>query len=340
VQVVLEATRALKPRVVVVENVPAFLTRQVRHPSSGGAVSAATILIDELADNYVPFSLLADLADYGVPQTRKRAFITFVHKAERGLVKLRSAGRAPFPRPTHSPDYGGAHVVLGEAMASWGLPPLDAVDPESSRSDDPLHNVPVWDPRHYAMVAAIPGGAGGSAWDNQSCERCGPATVARDDATCPSCRGPLLRPVVVDAAGETRLIRGFRNSSYRRMRPDAPAATITTASGHIGSDRTLHPTANRVLSPRECALLQTFPVDFKWGNSLEAWGATNVRAMIGEAVPPMFTALHGKILASVLNGVQSPPAISLTDPRILKAADALARAESAASGTQKSPIVS
>lgn len=215
---------------------------------------------------------------------------------------------------------------MRDAFRSWRLARLDARSAKRARSDNDLHYVPVWDARRYALVAAIPPNHGGSAWDNVRCAQCGDVAVGVDDATCPVCSGPLLRPIAQDGHDRPRLIHGFRNSSYRRMRPDRPAATVTTASGHMGSSRTIHPSENRVLSPLECALLQTFPLDFQWGEALEKWGATNVRAMIGEAVPPMFTELHGRILMGLLTQRKAPPAISLSDPRITRAIATLARA--------------
>jgi DNA (cytosine-5)-methyltransferase 1 len=110
----------------------------------------------------------------------------------------------------------------------------------------------------------------------------------------------LLRPVIRDENGHYRLITGFRTSTYRRVQSDRPAATITTASGHIGSNHTIHPYENRLLSTLECALLQTLPRSFNWGDALVKWGHTNVREMIGEAVPPLFTEKHGKVLRSLL----------------------------------------
>ena len=56
------------------------------------------------------------------------------------------------------------------------------------------------------------------------------------------------------------------------------------------------------MSALECALLQTFPRRFKWGDALSRWGHTNVREMIGEAVPPLFTKLHGERLMAILEG--------------------------------------
>jgi DNA (cytosine-5)-methyltransferase 1 len=100
VEVIIDIARALHPRVVVVENVPAFLTRHVRHPKTGKGISAAVLLIESLADDYLAYPLLTDLADYGVPQTRKRAFLTLIHRGEPALTWLQDHGHAPYPRPT------------------------------------------------------------------------------------------------------------------------------------------------------------------------------------------------------------------------------------------------
>src|SRR5437588_696600 len=97
--------------------------------------------------------------------------------------------------------------------------------------------------------------------------------------------------------------------------PDQPAATITTASGHLGSHRTIHPSENRVLSPQECANLQTFPPNFDWGDALEKWGHTNIRIMIGEAVPPLFTKQHGHVLRKLLSGKRPRRLLAQSDRR-------------------------
>ena len=87
-------------------------------------------------------------------------------------------------------------------------------------------------------------------------------TADPENAACPVCAAPLLRPVVRKAKDSYRPVKGLRNSSYTRTAPDVPAATVTTASGHVGSDLTIHPFEHRLLSPFECAYLQTFPDDF------------------------------------------------------------------------------
>jgi DNA (cytosine-5)-methyltransferase 1 len=328
VVVIVQVARALRPRVVVVENVPAFLTRHVKHPDTGKGVSAAVLLVESLAADYLAYPLLTDLADYGVPQTRKRAFLTLVRRDEPGLAWLGAKGRAPYPRPTTSGEAGGPPpMTLTEALAELGAAPLDAAD-EAVATDpegDPFHVVPVWGDRRYAMVAAIPPDSGASAWENDQCEHCGPVDIAAEDAVCPQCGDALLRPVTRNEDGTWRLISGFHTSSYTRMHPNRPASTVTTASGHIGSHRTIHPSQNRLLSLLECAYLQTFPRNFEWGTALKRWGTTNVRAMIGEAVPPKFTHQHGRILVNLLTRSKANRAISIDDGRVTKAQKTLGR---------------
>ena len=107
VVVIAKVAVALAPDIVVVENVPAFLTRKVRHPKSNQPISAANLLISLLESDYVVFPILTDLSDYGIPQTRKRAFLTFLRRDLEAVQQLIASNRAPYPRPTHSLDYGG-----------------------------------------------------------------------------------------------------------------------------------------------------------------------------------------------------------------------------------------
>ncbi len=327
VTVIAKVARALEPSIIVVENVPAFLTRRVRHPRDEEPVSAAVYLISALSRRYQAFPLLADLSSYGVPQSRNRSFLTFIRRDHAGLRRLRGSGRAPYPRPTHGVDGDARPVTLDEALQEFALPSLDAASAAAATVDGygGLHSVPVWDERTYTMVSAIPAASGASAWENQVCLDCGPIEVEASAAVCPTCGRPLLRPVVREKDGSYRLIRGFK-TSYRRMKGDRPAATITTASGHIGSDNSIHPNETRLLSTLECALLQTFPRDFVWGEALNKWGHTNARSMIGEAVPPKFTRQHGQVLRSVLDGQWTSAPIALSDDRVTLAWDRLAAA--------------
>lgn len=324
--VVSDVAVALRPYIVVLENVPAFFTRQVRHPESNSPISAANLLIELLRPYYQVFPLLTDLNDYGIPQTRKRAFLTFIRRDLQINEYLLSFHRAPYPRPTHSLEYGGSNpVTIGEFLRDRQLPSLDASNKQLAQvfGYKGLHQVPVLDQDRYLMVAAIPPNSGGSAWQNDLCRHCGSISPDPDAAICSDCKEPLSRPVVKEKDGEYRLVRGFRSTSYRRMSPEKPAPTITTASGNLGSSTTIHPHENRVLSPLECALLQTIPHDFDWGRTPVDPGLSLVRKMIGEAVPPTFTALHGRILMDLINQELTLPAISMSDERCIYARERL-----------------
>lgn len=324
VTVIVEVAKRLDPAVIVVENVPAFLSRRVRHPSDERPVSAANFLLMELAERYDAFPYVCDLADFGIPQTRKRAFITLIRRDLGGLRRLHAANRIPLPAPTHGVGLKPL-VSISHALAKAKLPDLDASTREraSHHAYKGMHFVPVWNAATYRMVAAIPAGSGKSAWQNDKCPNCAKLAAA-EMAICLACGSQLLRPIVAEPNGQPRLVRGFA-SSYRRMFPDRPAATITTASGHLGSDFTIHPLQNRLLSPLECAVLQTFPASFKWGDTLDRYGASTLRDMIGEAVPPAFTTLHGKVLLNVLTGSRSGRLARFEDKRHIEARKKLLR---------------
>ena len=328
VTIIADVAKILRPRILVVENVPAFLTGKVRHPETKQPVSAARLLVDRLASEYIVFPILVDLCDFGVPQVRTRAFLTFVRVDLPSLNELVRREKTPYPRPTHATDYDAKPITITEALKEFGLPRLDATSIEAATSkENDLHCVPVWDDRRYRMVAAIPRNSGCGAWTNDTCASCG-FVAAPASAICEKCGEILLRPVFKARNGRYRLIRGFKSSSYTRMKPDQPAATITTASGHLGSHRTIHPSENRVLSPLECARLQTFPADFDWGNALAKWGHTNIRVMIGEAVPPLFTKQHGEVLQSILRRKTGNNLIAFTDRRCRSARKKLGLADS------------
>ena len=326
---IIEVAMRLRPRALVVENVPAFLTRKVPHPKSGDARSAASLLVEMLVERYVAFPLSCDLAHYGVPQRRRRAFLTFIRRDVPGLSALLTQRRAPYPRASHDPRQGGElPISVGAFLRGLGLPSLDARDSDTATCGDRLHSVPVWSKHHYEMVDAIPRGSGKSAWENQVCPSCGSVDVDDKDACCPKCHGPLLRPVVQERNGTYRLISGFRASSYRRMDPDRPAPAVTTANGTIGSARTIHPSENRVLSVLECCHLQTIPTSFRWTDDGE-WTLEPhvVRRMVGEAVPPKFTELHGHAIRGVLEDRWRLAPISIFDARCEQARSKVSRAQ-------------
>ena len=93
-------------------------------------------------------------------------------------------------------------------------------------------------------------------------------------------------------------MRGFR-TSYRRMKWDEPAGTLTMNSGVISSDLKGHPDQHRVLSLREILILGTLDHP-RWKRNYRFEGVPLgrveagidfsprlVRQVVGESIPPL-----------------------------------------------------
>jgi DNA (cytosine-5)-methyltransferase 1 len=95
----------------------------------------------------------------------------------------------------------------------------------------------------------------------------------------------------------------YRNV-YSRMVWDEPAPTITTQAYNFGTGRFGHPEQDRAITPREAALLQTFPRRFRFVRPGEETYLAQVGRLIGNAVPPRLAFFVGKEImkAAAANG--------------------------------------
>ncbi len=296
---IISVARELKPRAIIAENVRQILTHSVYR---GGAKRTIVEALSRELPRYEFWHMAVDMADYGVPQSRTRAVIVGVRKNELFVRDLSKSNLAPIPRPTHAQggrDGCAPWVTVRQWCEYIGYPSLDASCADVAKGHDPLHAVPCYGPERYRLIADIPPHSGRSAYDNDVCPECKATRVSLGLAVCPSCGGVLWNRPIIRTKRGLRLIRGF-NSSYRRMRSDRPAATITTNSSHVGSDWKIHPYENRVLSARECAEIQTVPRWYRWTAALQSRQMYLIRNLIGEALPPYFTYVHGQVLASLL----------------------------------------
>jgi DNA (cytosine-5)-methyltransferase 1 len=75
---------------------------------------------------------------------------------------------------------------------------------------------------------------------------------------------------------------------------DEPSPTITTQSHNFGTGRFGHPEQDRAITPREAALLQTFPRSFRFVRPREPVFLSHVGRLIGNAVPPRLAYFVGK----------------------------------------------
>jgi len=87
-------------------------------------------------------------------------------------------------------------------------------------------------------------------------------------------------------------------SVYGRMSWDSVSPTITTQFFNYGSGRFGHPVQDRALSIREGSLLQTFPANYDFGDSM---AISTVGRHIGNAVPPKLGEVVGNAIIEHIN---------------------------------------
>jgi len=75
-------------------------------------------------------------------------------------------------------------------------------------------------------------------------------------------------------------------SVYGRMKWNEPAPTMTTHCTGLGNGRFGHPEQDRAITLREAALFQTFPVEYKFYESIDKYNPSVICRQIGNAVPP------------------------------------------------------
>lgn len=85
-------------------------------------------------------------------------------------------------------------------------------------------------------------------------------------------------------------------SIYGRIDPSKPSPTMTTRCTTPSCGRFVHPTEHRGLTLREAALLQTFPIDYKFVGS---YGS--IERQIGNAVPPRLAAAIGLVVRGLID---------------------------------------
>lgn len=253
-----------RPAAFVFENVEGFLTG-----ADGRFVF--DLLNTVIEAGYCVHLRKVNAANYGVPQHRKR------------VVAIGGLGWAPnFPSPTHS-AFGAPGAELANELNLPPTPDIDsalaelppAVKRGTTTTDDCHIYVPlVGDDLRRAELLK----AGQSMQD------------LPEDLWHQSYRRRAYRRVKDGTPTERR---GGPPAGLRRLRADEPSKAIT---GGALRDF-LHPSENRLLTVRECAVLQTFPACYRFIGSQ----AERIQ-QIGNAVPPM---LARALAASLKNDLKN-----------------------------------
>lgn len=91
-------------------------------------------------------------------------------------------------------------------------------------------------------------------------------------------------------------------SAYRRLDPNKPSPTVTRS----GYRDFIHPHYDRMLTVRELACLQTFPLDWEFtGTRLDSYSSKRKVSMtqfgqVGNAVPPILAQAVAKSVLDIL----------------------------------------
>lgn len=154
------------------------------------------------------------------------------------------------------------HVTVGECFNKAALKPV-------GKQKDPLHDsLTRHSKRIQEIIKAIPKNGGS--------------------------RSSLPEHLILPC--HKRNTNGFKDV-YGRMSWDDVAPTITGGCTNPSKGRYLHPFEDRAISLREAALLQTFPIDYKFSFR---GGKGRVALMIGNAIPPEFIRRHASVLSEIL----------------------------------------
>jgi len=140
-----------------------------------------------------------------------------------------------------------------------------------SKTNDPLHKITA---RHTAkvqnMIALIPKDGGG--------------------------RKDLPTEYQLECHSKPEV--GF-GDIYGRLKWDTCSGTITGGCLNPSKGRFLHPEENRVITPREAALLQSFAADYHFPTNIPKSSLANI---IGEALPPRFSYIQCSTIRAHLDG--------------------------------------
>jgi DNA (cytosine-5)-methyltransferase 1 len=260
----------MRPSVFVMENVVGLATHD------GGRTIER--IVDHLSGaGYSCDWKILNAANFGVPQRRERLIV---------------AGVAPglmwrWPSPTHRSD--GATIGHRDKAR--------VISVDSSLDLSPAVTV-------EDAIGDLPALRSGERTD----EYADPPATAYQRERRGSCRALTMHEStrhsdkmleIIRHSGDNRrcvpehLVSSGYSSSYSRLMADEPSVTITVNFVHPASNRCIHPSQDRALTPREGARLQSFDDDFAFAGT-----RTETVRQIGNAVPPLL----GRALARSAKG--------------------------------------
>ncbi len=262
---VCELTRLLRPKVVVIENVPEFAWAH-----DGLLLGRVRVQLGEAG--YRTEAAVLNATAFGVPQVRTRCFLIGVSaEAQRG----RDPTEPLVPQPTHH-ELGRARRSTPSAPSGSPTPPTvgDAIGDLPALSagegtEEADYDLVPWTEYQLSMR-------------RNSTSLFNHVAVAHSQSIVEALAQLAPGETPQRTAGHPLRRKEYFRSAYARLSADGVAPTMTTQTHNPGSGRFTHYRDNRVLTVREVARLQGFPDTFRFLGGAEAQ-----RRHVGNAVPPL-----------------------------------------------------
>lgn len=255
-----------RPRVFVLENVVGLATY-----GNGDT-------LDRMQDVFERFGYSVDwrivnAAHFGVPQKRERLIML---GAEPGID-------LSFPEPTHEcySDTIGIRerkrmlLPRQRTLFDFETPVLCPAITVA----DAIGDLPSLESGHAAYEYTSPPQ---TEYQRERRARCEALTLHASTAHTPKMLEIIRHSGPNISSIPRHLITSGFSSCYSRLTANEPSVTITVNFVHPASNRCIHPTQDRALTPREGARLQGFDDDFAFAGS-----RTGIVKQIGNAVPPL-----------------------------------------------------
>jgi len=258
----LEVATRIKPRLILMENVKTITSK--KHPAGG----LVTDKIDELLarSGYAYKTIILSATDFGLGQTRKRFFLFAVKKKNKAILDELIEGIEKKKKKKFS--------TLKELIG--GLPIIEAGQGEqvTSYNGKNIYNHQAMNHSEKLVERFSYVSKGGGLLDV-------PVELLTNH----------LRKMVSGGYGTG----GHAKNIYGRMSWDKPSGTIVAGMDKITIGRFVHPDCNRLLTPRECARIQSFPDSFRFQGSF-----VTQYYLIGNAVPPVFSKVFSSTISKLL----------------------------------------